>query len=98
MDFCLERGLPPLPDPNAINSKASGESSKAASTPKQKAQTPSLSFSSSKGGSKPTTGKRKAIGDAGADEDKGADTKSKKVLKKAKKAGKTLLSFGDDEP
>ncbi|KIM84988.1 hypothetical protein PILCRDRAFT_5990 [Piloderma croceum F 1598] len=97
-----ERGLPPLPDPKAIPSKLLEEANTSNPTPKPKTQTPSLSFSSSKdGSSKTTSGKRKAIGDADAEEDKpgtkkGSQQQQKK--KKAKKAGKTLLSFGDDEP
>jgi len=94
-----EKGLPPLLDP-ALPSKQTSDdlsSSKNESIAKTKIQAPSLSFSSSKSGpSKATTGKRKALGDA--DEGK-SDAKSKKVTKKkAKTAGKSLLSFGDDEP
>lgn len=97
----LEKGLPSLPDPNQAPPKRSDESSKNASVSKPTAQTPSLSFSSSakKGPSKPTTGKRKAIGEA--ERDKTADdagSKKRPSKKKAKNAGKTLLSFGDDEP
>jgi hypothetical protein len=95
----VERGLPPLPDPKAIPSKSLEEATSSKNpAPKPKTQTPSLSFSS-KGGSKTTTGKRKAIiGDADPEEDKPGAKKGSQQKKKAKKAGKTLLSFGDDEP
>ena len=58
-----------------------------------KMQKNSLSFSSAKSGAKPLIGKRKAVVDVEGDPN---DSVSKVVKKKAKKASKTLLSFGDD--
>jgi len=90
-----ERGLAPLPDLKKLSSKQLEDATSSKTASKPKAQTPSLSFSSSKSGSKAITGKRKAIGDVDGDADDAKSNKGSK--KKAKKAGKTLLSFGDDE-
>ncbi|KAF7977048.1 hypothetical protein HWV62_4569 [Athelia sp. TMB] len=95
-----ERGLAPLPDPTAPvpqpNKDATSLSEKVKEGASKKAAGPSLSFSSgtSKGSSKSTAGKRKAIGEADPEDKNGSGkTKKKKV-----KGGKSLLSFGDDEP
>ncbi|KAF5382712.1 hypothetical protein D9615_002862 [Tricholomella constricta] len=92
-----EKGLPPLADPVDGGSKTDpGPDASATrnSANSSKTQTGSLSFSSSKGKLKAANSKRKAVGDpedARASKIPNAPTK-----KKAKKASKTLLSFGDD--
>lgn len=90
----LERGLPPLPDPKDPHSKISDESSrKKDRLPKEEPQNTGLSFSSRKSVSKPSAGKRKAVGDPVDHK----DAAKSKPAKKAKKAGKALLSFGDGD-
>ncbi|KAF8071653.1 hypothetical protein FPV67DRAFT_1411879 [Lyophyllum atratum] len=93
-----EKGLPPLPDPaEAAAAKALAAEASAAkeATSNVKTQSSSLSFSSSKSGVKSSNKKRKAIGEPSEDAkaNKSANLSTKK---KAKKASKTLLSFGDD--
>ncbi|RDB26100.1 hypothetical protein Hypma_006407 [Hypsizygus marmoreus] len=92
-----EKGLPPLPEVvdavAAASNKASAPSSKERENITQN-QASGLSFSSSKRGFKSSTGKRKAVGDPDDPKEKKAANGSTK--KKAKKASKTLLSFGDD--
>lgn len=94
MGMCTERGLGPLPEPD-IAPEAKDESAlpKKDGAGKAKEKGPSLSFSSSKGGSKSSGAKRKILGDGALEDDKDA---KKAPKKKAKKNNKTLLSFGDD--
>jgi hypothetical protein len=83
-----ERGLPPLPD--ATDAPAEGTSnppSKADSASKERT---GLSFSS-----KAYSQKRKAPGES--EDSKRSGQESKPTKKKAKKAGKALLSFGDGD-
>jgi len=91
-----EKGLPPIPEPVDPPSNATQVVPPEKGKLKEKA--PSLSFSSSRGrmkSSKLSTGKRKVIGDTEDGESK--DTVEKPTKKKSKKAGKSLLSFGDGE-
>lgn len=98
----IEKGLSPLPDPQASKPSDDAESSKTPVASKAKAPAPSLSFSSSSGNStsKTKSNKRKAgvLGDAVDELVKGGakskDSSAKKKPKKAEK--KTLLSFSDD--
>ncbi|KAJ7459161.1 hypothetical protein B0H11DRAFT_2060574 [Mycena galericulata] len=87
-----ERGLPPLPDPNASSKTPSGSETKDKAPPKPKVPAPSLSFSSAKNGFKSGAAKRKAV----AIGSKAEGTDESRPKKKNKKETKTLLSFGDD--
>ncbi|KAG6853477.1 hypothetical protein C0991_004093 [Blastosporella zonata] len=88
-----EKGLPPLPDPTAPKEDPTASPSITKSTVNdKKAQSSNLSFSSGGTRTKTSVNKRKAVGDV-SEVTKSSNAPSKK---KAKKASKTLLSFGDD--
>ena len=89
------KGLPPLPDPAAAAShtSSSGDARDPKKTTKQEKEIKGLSFSSRPPSStKPTTAKRKAIGD-GAGE--GSHDSASAPKRKSKKP-KVGLSFADD--
>ncbi|KAG6877000.1 hypothetical protein C0993_011153 [Termitomyces sp. T159_Od127] len=87
-----EKGLLHLPGPGAPKEDSAGVASHITANKDakdNKTHSTSLSFSSSKGTSKPSVNKRKILDDT---EDKlGVSSR-----KKSKKPSKTLLSFGDD--
>ncbi|OSX58905.1 hypothetical protein POSPLADRAFT_1059996 [Postia placenta MAD-698-R-SB12] len=94
------KGLPPLPDPDAQNEQdppagKTDTNTKPAGSEK-KAPTQGLSFSSSSAAPKTKNAKRKAVGDA-RDDEPGDRKAGPRTKKKAKKAQKTLLSFGDGD-
>ncbi|KAH9847537.1 hypothetical protein C2E23DRAFT_741583 [Lenzites betulinus] len=92
------KGLPPLPEPSAADTKSKEDPQKAGSSataPKQ-SSTQGLSFSSG-AGAKGKNAKRKAVGDGRDDAaDPKPQTTAKGSKKKAKKQDKKLLSFGDE--
>jgi hypothetical protein len=86
INLATERGMPPLSDPTQSTPRTSDP------YPQITFEKKNLSFSSSKSGTKRSVSKRKADEDVGGD---ASDTKSKPATKKkARKAPKTLLSFG----
>jgi len=100
-NFNTEKGLPPLPDPDAIGeaSDAKKDSSKKDNSTSKSSSTQGLSFSSSsKQSSTSKSSKRKAIGLLGdtQDDSKASDEGKGPAKKKMKKQNKKLLSFGDD--
>ncbi|EIW83668.1 hypothetical protein CONPUDRAFT_163008 [Coniophora puteana RWD-64-598 SS2] len=91
------RGLPPLPNdtlPAAADDTKDDDAKSSKEKLKSKAP-PGLSFSSG-GAASAAKKKRKIVGD-GAEDDAPEPQSKKPAKKKSKKAGKILLSFGDDE-
>jgi hypothetical protein len=86
----VEKGLPPLPDPEKEASTEENDAGKESKKSKQKTAAPSLSFSSSKSGPQAKQKRKLLVGDSEAPEE------GEKPKKKSKKNAKTLLSFGDD--
>lgn len=93
-----EKGLAPLSDPKDVVQQADKPgpvSPSKEATQNTKATAPSLSFSSSKGRTKPPPGKRKAVGDPEEVKNSGS-AKDMPAKKKSKKPSTALLSFGED--
>ncbi|KAF8235750.1 hypothetical protein L208DRAFT_1376365 [Tricholoma matsutake] len=93
-----EKGLAPLSDPKDVVQQADKPgpvSPSKEATKNTKATAPSLSFSSSKGRTKPPPGKRKAVGDPEEVKNSGS-AKDMPAKKKSKKPSTALLSFGED--
>lgn len=94
----VEKGLAPLSDPKDVVQQADKPgpvSPSKEATQNTKATAPSLSFSSSKGRTKPPPGKRKAVGDPEEVKNSGS-AKDMPAKKKSKKPSTALLSFGED--
>jgi hypothetical protein len=86
--FIIAKGLPPLPPKTDASASKSSTAEKASGKPSDP-----LSFSTKtqNGPKKPSTSKRKAVGDAEPDDQR----REKAPNKKKKKESKGLLSFGE---
>ena len=88
------KGLPPLPDP-AVAALPLGDTKGSQMKNIGAKESKSLSFSSGpSSSSRPTTSKRKAVGDGRAKNDTGLDASTSKG--RTKKKPKVGLSFADD--
>jgi hypothetical protein len=87
------KGLPPLPDP-VVAAEPSGDTKDSKTKRQETKEKKNLSFSSGPpSSSRPTTSKRKAVGDGRAGEDTRVEGAT---LKRKAKKPKVALSFADD--
>lgn len=97
-----QKGLPPLKDLDVSKAKdepqvTEPDSEVKANPEAKKAQSHSLSFSSTPASAKGTTKKRRAPTDAEEPVNEGHSGETAKKAKKKSKKGKSLLSFGDED-